>query len=52
MNGWFCLGADTAYLTRIVETCQGAITVTVARVKESDEKRVNTSLAIISTVLL
>jgi len=39
VNGWFCLGADTAYLTRIVETCQGAITVTVARVKESDEKR-------------
>ncbi|XP_035829502.1 homeobox protein 2-like [Aplysia californica] len=39
VNGWFCLGADTTYLTRIVETCQGAITVTVARLKESDEKR-------------
>ncbi|GFN99835.1 hypothetical protein PoB_002634100 [Plakobranchus ocellatus] len=39
VNGWFCLGADITYLARVVESCQGAITFTVARPKESEEKR-------------
>ncbi|KAK3798292.1 hypothetical protein RRG08_007773 [Elysia crispata] len=39
VNGWFCLGADVTYLAQVVESCQGAITFTVARHKESEEKR-------------
>ncbi|RUS77278.1 hypothetical protein EGW08_014969 [Elysia chlorotica] len=39
VNGWFCLGADVTYLAQVVESCQGAITFTVARAKESEEKR-------------
>ncbi|CAG5115367.1 unnamed protein product [Candidula unifasciata] len=39
VNGWFCLGADVAYVRTLIENCKETITLTVARLKETDDVR-------------